>query len=76
MWLSPPRRAHSFFLNTCRSFTDSHPSSTLQKLCFGRIQDYAAGVTVMLVRGVKVPELTFWHGRGSSRRSSPVDPWR
>eukprot|EP00959_Pyramimonas_sp_CCMP1952_P350451 7342272-Pyramimonas_sp.AAC.1 len=30
----------------------------------------------MLVRGVEDLKTAFWHDSGSSRRSSPVDPWR
>eukprot|EP00959_Pyramimonas_sp_CCMP1952_P431087 9028455-Pyramimonas_sp.AAC.1 len=29
----------------------------------------------MLIRGAEIPRIAFWHGSGSSRRSSEVDPW-
>eukprot|EP00959_Pyramimonas_sp_CCMP1952_P454604 9470167-Pyramimonas_sp.AAC.1 len=40
-----------------------------QKWCFGRIQDYA-GATVMLIRGVEIPNMVLWQDSGLSRRSS------
>eukprot|EP00959_Pyramimonas_sp_CCMP1952_P229461 4797607-Pyramimonas_sp.AAC.1 len=73
MWLSPRRRSHSFCKNT--SGIRGLPSSTYQKLCFGRIQDYA-GAKITLVLCADVLELAFWHDSGSSRRYNPVDPWR
>eukprot|EP00959_Pyramimonas_sp_CCMP1952_P356617 7468324-Pyramimonas_sp.AAC.1 len=68
MWLSPERRAHSFLnLQEFHGF----PRSAYQKLCFGRIQDYA-GATVMLILCVEIPNMAFWHDSGSSRQDAAV----
>eukprot|EP00959_Pyramimonas_sp_CCMP1952_P010930 228941-Pyramimonas_sp.AAC.1 len=51
------------------------PGSTYQKWCFESISDYESA-TVTLVRGVEVPEKTFWRNLGSLRRNCQVDPRR
>eukprot|EP00959_Pyramimonas_sp_CCMP1952_P035955 752874-Pyramimonas_sp.AAC.1 len=57
MWLSPERRPH-LLRNIAR---------------VSRVLVGCQGATVTLFRSVEVSGVAFWHGSGSSRRSSYVD---
>eukprot|EP00959_Pyramimonas_sp_CCMP1952_P252286 5271165-Pyramimonas_sp.AAC.1 len=48
---------------------------TYQRRCFGTMRD-CQGATGMLIRGVEVPGMAFWHDSGSSRRNGQSDSWR
>eukprot|EP00959_Pyramimonas_sp_CCMP1952_P285266 5964770-Pyramimonas_sp.AAC.1 len=58
MRLSPSSAAYTRF----KHLEELHgsPWSAYQKWCCGRALD-SAGPTIMLIRGVEVPNMAFWH---------------